>query len=1195
MRLFRSHISIFSRTLQLCLLGLVVSVLFAGCKPPQFVSSRYDNFTAYYNTFYNARQVFDKGYKALTQAQAPIDRVRYLPIYQRTSGSGSREFDSAVLKSADLLRNHPDSKWVDDALLLIGKSYFYQENFVGATQKFREVIDLNSSLQDEAVFWLARSLITSGALDEAEKEILFALAKEDVNKKWSSQFGLLMAELKIKLSSWKEASDYLSSSLGEVKDKMIAGRAQFLLGQVLEQQGRYEEAIAAYEGVNKFTPPYELQYAAGFSAVRVQGKHLDAEKALAKLKKMERDDKNFSNLAELQLLRARIWQDNGRDSESFDIYHQLLYDANPIGNAASLKGRIHYALGELYRDVDKDFVMAAAHFDTASASLETSTGARSRIRSSSYSATQIQYAPEAITDANQLKTSYLKFAGVFKEIARFDSLLWLGLMPEDEFQAKILEIRKQRAAEQAEKQRLLAERQRAQSFENGAVAADVNSNYGLPPGKIVPGINDTEGVYDGYLFHKNPVRLQEGRTKFDMTWGKRALAPNWRRSSVLVATSATQEAEDDPATKEDDEVVDEGALPAVSTTDVPRDSTSQATMYTARANSRYELGNTLFLSMVLPDSAAVWYRTVIEEDATQKVAQRAFYALAEVQRALGDNDSANRLYRDILDKYPDSDFSDDVRARLGLDPIERAESDSTILAIQAYENAYMFASEASPEEAINRYLEVASDWVKYEQSGQALLGAATVHMVWAAADSAKIFSALPVTVSFDRMHELWPIKYAWVEPDSVLIAEEVLAPVVLPAPADSGDNQPIDANRPDSIGVKSDSVNVISPIEEAAPDSVKVITPPVANPSENQPPPPVLAPPVDKPLVEAAPPDTTTSGAAATPVAITPAATPVAVISGAVTPAAATPVATKAPEYRVVEGYERRDPLFVEDIFTKVANDYRGKALGLAAERTRKALVEMRTPPPDTTKIVAPMPDLAGGGVPPDSMRVPGADSLGVGNILEGNELAGNELAGNELAGNELEGNQLATEGLVAQGDSSLNMNDLANLPNSDGIRDSTGVLMVPTAGSPGALGANPISEALPPSPPALEQALPQEDVFNSEDEAVGAVRSSSNLKPLLPTGRPNLEAVGWTVMLGNHITMEAAQADLQKQSAQLGGARLPIYLITNAEGDRLEFIVGWGLFGSKELADEAIVKYDAFLPPRRNHLHLTAYTPRMP
>ncbi|MGB1050133.1 MAG: tetratricopeptide repeat protein, partial [Rhodothermales bacterium] len=117
----------------------------SGCKTPDFIGNRYSNFTAYYNTFYNAERQFRSGYENLDRSSAEVDREQYLPLFVKTTGTtASREFEQTVLKSADILRDHPDSKWVDDALMLIGKSYFYQENYVGATQKFTEVTEQNT-------------------------------------------------------------------------------------------------------------------------------------------------------------------------------------------------------------------------------------------------------------------------------------------------------------------------------------------------------------------------------------------------------------------------------------------------------------------------------------------------------------------------------------------------------------------------------------------------------------------------------------------------------------------------------------------------------------------------------------------------------------------------------------------------------------------------------------------------------------------------------------------------------------------------------------------------------------------------------------------------------------------------------------------------------------------------------------------
>ncbi len=72
----------------------------SGCKTPDFIGNRYSNFTAYYNTFYNAERQFRSGYENLDRSSAEVDREQYLPLFVKTTGTtASREFEQTVLKS----------------------------------------------------------------------------------------------------------------------------------------------------------------------------------------------------------------------------------------------------------------------------------------------------------------------------------------------------------------------------------------------------------------------------------------------------------------------------------------------------------------------------------------------------------------------------------------------------------------------------------------------------------------------------------------------------------------------------------------------------------------------------------------------------------------------------------------------------------------------------------------------------------------------------------------------------------------------------------------------------------------------------------------------------------------------------------------------------------------------------------------
>ncbi|MDA0875184.1 MAG: tetratricopeptide repeat protein, partial [Bacteroidetes bacterium] len=925
----------------------IVLVGLTGCKPPEFIGQRYSNFTAYYNTFYNAERQFETGYKNLERFDEAVNREQYLPLFVKTTGmSASREFEQTVLKSANLLREHPDSKWVDDALMLIGKSYFYQENYVGAVQKFSEVISMETGLADEARFWLARSLITSGAYEAALEELTLAMAIEDADREWVAQDRLLLAELAIQQELWEEAADHLVAGIDAIKDKELAARASYLLGQVQETLDRYPEAVQAYHNVRNYPAPYELDFAARYSAARVDGRFVDPERALLEIRRLERDDKNVSKLGELRYLRARILQELGAIDEAMVLYDELLYDPLALPPGASigtLRGRIHYALAELYRDQLGDYVMAAAYYDSAATAVRTG-GARTTGRA--VAAESDLQAPEAITDAQDLKTSFGTYARVHEQVARFDSLLWLGSLPPEAYEAKIMELRQQRAAELAEQRRILAERQREAAFREGA-SSDPVMNRGTQPGKVIPTPEDPTGNAGGYLFHKDPIRAQEGRQAFQNIWGRRPLVPNWRRSAAI-STAQADLSEEQLA--EQEAVLEEVApdvLPEIDDSAVPKDSTAQAKMRASRAAARYELGNVLFLGMSQPDSAAVWYRTVIEEDAGDVVAPRAQYALAEVQRALGDTLSAERLYRDLLASYPASDFIPDVRERLGLEPDLSIRADSSTMATMAFEQAILL-KEAQHEHAMDSLLTVAVLWEDFPESPKAAYAAGQLHLLHAEADSAAIFLPIRHGVAHDLMHRLWPKRFPLdTAAVDVSIPEGALGESAMPA--DSAASTASGAGPVASDSAAADSTATLAgDFTPVTPDSTTSVAPGLS----------------DMEATEDARVDSTQAGMPSDSVAVADAAAVMAglpVVGSSAGPPGS-PQVQERPEVKV-------EPFRIEDILDYVVAKAGRTALGDRASKLKVALEELKTPPPP------PAPDSSL--VAKDSLGVP-TDSLAI-------------------------------------------------------------------------------------------------------------------------------------------------------------------------------------------------------------------------
>lgn len=790
---------------------LVGVLLFAvaGCSNRTFVGQQYANFTAYYNKFYNAQKAFEEGVRTVERPNEVVDRNRYLPLFVPTgSAPDPTPFDRAIKKSSDVLREHARSKWVDDALLLIGKSYFYQRNYVGAEQKFREVIALGSELEGEARFWLGRVLVAAENYAAAAEHLQSSLSSLEPDETWTAMTNLALGELRVHQEMWSEAAAALQRGLEGDIESATEAKASFLLGQVLETLGNYEGAVRAYERAADQNPRYELSYAAQVSALRVQGLHLDAEEALANLRDMEGDDKNFDKRQELALLRGRLYKTLDRPREARRVYEGLLYDEDERATG-QLLGRTHYALAALYRDAYRDFSTAAAHFDTASSSLSRGDNGEDGL------------APAAVQDSRQQASVFGVVAERASAVSRMDSLLRIGQMDDESFRAFVADLQEQRAENRAAQRAARKRQQASQRF--GRNQAPVGGRTATPQSEATT----TAGSESGFLFHKDPARAQEARQAFQRQWGGRPRVPNWRRRAAISQRIASREDIDAPAEQANPSMSGAGGAAAslVDVSAVPRDSASRAQMRADRALARYELGNALFLSIGRPDSAAAWYRRVIEEDSTHPVARRALYALAEAHTAMGDSTEARRLYRRVVEHYPHSAFAERAQDRLSNQaprPQTVQVADSTALAGEAYNKAYAQWQQGNRTDALEQMVRVADRYPQTDIAPRALLAAGTIYMEQLRADSIRAETALPevfasVLARRDTTRSL---------PDTVRTQPEA-------TPADSlwSGGSAVDSLRADSMQAPVDSAAAAA-VWAALPDSLQLLeTIPASSPS----------------------------------------------------------------------------------------------------------------------------------------------------------------------------------------------------------------------------------------------------------------------------------------------------------------------------------------------------------------------------
>lgn len=703
--------------------GLVVvgSAVLLGCGRGTFLGRQYDDLTAYYNTFYNANRAFEEGVESMGESGAEIDRTRYISVFPHPeTGTEEESFKEAIQKSADVLRNHPESKWVDDALLLIGRSRYYQGDYVGAVQKFREVIALGAEREGEAQFRLAQTLVAADRFSEAAEALRAGLDREADYGTWTARMQVVQGELFVRQEQWTDAEEALEQGLDGSLPDQLGARAAFLLGQVRETIEDPEGAQTAYRRVLEYDPPYQLAFSARLGALGMEGRHGDPERALERLSSLEREDNTSDMRGEIARVRARLYEEQGQSEEAKRVLATVLReDDAPTG---TVQGRVHYDLATLYRDAYEDFTQAAAHFDTATTNL------------SSGRSQEAQVLPRGPSDAAAQAERFQDLADRSRAVTRMDSLLHLGRMPPAEFQSVVEQLRKQRLKEQAQDQQ--SQRRREQQFQGGTQGRA----RGQPSSTSQEGAVQTRDSDAGFLFHRDPTLVQQGRRQFEQAWGDRPLVDNWRRVEALRGRSSPPTADEEEAAVPGTEpsTMQGEAASVVDLSAVPRDSASQAEMEAQRAVARYELANSLFRAAGRPDSAETWFRRILEEDEGHEVARQALYGLAQTLRAQGDTSGAEDAYDRIIERYPGTPYAKRARQQLGQEQVaesrlEVSEADS------AYAQAFETWQRGRPDSALGAFLAVAQTYPETSAAPRALLAAGVVYHRFAERDSSGRF------------------------------------------------------------------------------------------------------------------------------------------------------------------------------------------------------------------------------------------------------------------------------------------------------------------------------------------------------------------------------------------------------------------------------------------------------------------------
>jgi tetratricopeptide (TPR) repeat protein len=345
---------------------LLFSFALGACSPDDKspIAQFYHEFTAYFNAYYNATVEYDKGLKAM-KSSVSYERNTRLQIFVslENAAQGKQFFDRVIEKTALVLKAHPNSSIADNALLLMGRAYYYQREFEAAERKFKEVLSnyTDSDVLDAATFWYGRCLAQQQETAKAKEVLGSVIASPKTTDAVRADAHFALAELAIRDELLQEAIKQIELGLPFAVDIEQKARATFVLARIYDQLGDFKSAASAYQAVLSLNPDFELQYAAMLSYaldLREQGRYDEAQRAFQRILG---DDKYLSKFPEVRYELAQCYEMQDRLGKALDLYFEIIRRHK----RTEFSARSYLRLGLIKQEISRDYAAALAFYDSA--------------------------------------------------------------------------------------------------------------------------------------------------------------------------------------------------------------------------------------------------------------------------------------------------------------------------------------------------------------------------------------------------------------------------------------------------------------------------------------------------------------------------------------------------------------------------------------------------------------------------------------------------------------------------------------------------------------------------------------------------------------------------------------------------------------------------------------------------------------
>ncbi|MGY8809093.1 MAG: hypothetical protein ACKVLG_04000 [Fidelibacterota bacterium] len=270
---------------------------------------------AYFNTFYNAEEHYNIA-----------EKIRIQSLGDSLPARAIQEYGKAIEKSDKVLADYSDSDYVEDAMLLKGKSHFFRREYDSAKEVFITLQDSESSfLLNETKYWLAlckwKDLKPQPAINDL-KNLLSDTDSIDLK----SRIYLVLGEIYLDNEDSDSAFYFLNLGAESSNDRLTREQIYFQIAELSYNKKMYEQALDGYQKVLNNSVSINRIRESNLKIIQTYRLLGQIEQSKNRIERLLLDDDFSSIKADLRLELMKIELNEGRIDFSIEGLDRIAQD-----------------------------------------------------------------------------------------------------------------------------------------------------------------------------------------------------------------------------------------------------------------------------------------------------------------------------------------------------------------------------------------------------------------------------------------------------------------------------------------------------------------------------------------------------------------------------------------------------------------------------------------------------------------------------------------------------------------------------------------------------------------------------------------------------------------------------------------------------------------------------------------------------